>query len=113
MFPTVFKVVICAAVLSWGPVTSEMLQGEILRSVWFNRSLMIWRVGQSIQMMQSWDKCLIHPGYLCRLEKWANRNVMKFEKRRCESSTWRRTIKFTMGLTGWKADLQRRTWGSW
>lgn len=72
---------------------------------------MIWRVGQSIQMIQNWDKCLTHPVCLCRLEKWANRNAMKVEKRKCESSTWRRIIVFTkVGVTGWKEDLQRILW---
>lgn len=64
-------------------------------------SLMIWKVGQSIQMIENWDKCLMHSVYLYRLEKWANRNAMKFEKGKCESSSWRRIIMFTKVGADW------------
>lgn len=64
-------------------------------------SLMIWREAQNIQMIENWDKCLIHPAYLHRMEKWANRNAMKFEKSKCESSTWRRIIMVTKVGADW------------
>lgn len=101
MFPILFKVVICGAMLSWGPVTSGMLQGNMRGSIWFN--ILISDLEGEIE--QSDDRQLGQmPDTTCvslQAGEMTNGNVMKFEKNKCESSTWRRIIMFTKVGTDW------------
>lgn len=38
-----------------------------------------------MQMIQNWDKWLLHHVYLNRLEKRATRNIVKFNKGKCQA----------------------------
>jgi len=53
---------------------------------------------------------------LGRLEEWASKNLMKFNKGKCEVPHLGRNgpmHQYRQASNGWKAVLQRRTWVSW
>jgi len=53
---------------------------------------------------------------LNRLEKWADRNLMKFSKEKFKACMWEGTVPCTnicQGPLSWKATWQKKTWGSW
>ncbi|KAK4828882.1 hypothetical protein QYF61_001440 [Mycteria americana] len=52
---------------------------------------------------------------LNRLEEWANRNVMQFNKKSKVLHLGRSNPmhQYMLGPPSWKAALQKRTWGSW
>ena len=86
---------------------------------------MTWTMGQSapsanLQITQSWKEW--HQGTCCRplrplrLEKWADKKLMKFNKGNCKVlPLWRNTPRhqYTLVPTGWKAVCHKSTWGSW
>lgn len=50
------------------------------------------------------------------LEKWVEGNLMEFKKQKCKVLHVGRNNPSNntgLGLTSWKADLPKRTWGSW
>ena len=51
---------------------------------------------------------------LNRLERWADRTLMKLKKGKHKVLHLRRSNpRHCYRLTGWKAALQKETWGSW
>ena len=53
---------------------------------------------------------------LDRLESWAGRNQMRFNKSKCRILHLGRsnqTHQYKLGVTCWRGALWKRTWGSW
>ncbi|KAK4816013.1 hypothetical protein QYF61_011003 [Mycteria americana] len=110
----------------WTPVTSSVPQGSILGPS--TSPLMIWMMRQSppsgiLQMTQNWEEWLITEGHaaiqrdLDRLEKWADRNLMKFNKGTCKvlhlGSNNPRHQCICWALPRWKVAWKNRTRGCW
>ena len=80
---------------SWSPVTSGILQGLILGPLLFDIFIMDQDDRTECMPSKSADDAKLEGGFdttdscsviqrnLNRLEKWANRNLMKFSKEKC------------------------------
>lgn len=93
------RVTISGVIPSWRPVARGVPQRSILDPVLFNAWLIVWMMGQSLQvcsLSKSADDTKLRgepntpEGHsalqrvLNRMEKWAIRNLMKFNKEECK-----------------------------
>ena len=98
-----------------------------VQSIWTgssstSSSLTIWMMGQSVPsanllMIQNWVEWLIHQSHaaiqkdLNRLEKWAGRKLMKFNKEECQVLIPRRKNpmhQYMLGATQLKSSLTEK-----
>ncbi|KAM9591200.1 putative nicotine oxidoreductase isoform 2-T3 [Morphnus guianensis] len=114
---------------SWKPVTSSVPQESILDPVLFIIFINDLDDGAECTPSQFADDTKLgevadtpegHAAIqrdLDKLENWADRNLMHFNKGKCQVLHLRRDNpmhQYTCwGLPSWKAAWQRRTWGSW
>ena len=121
-------VVISSTKSIWRQVTSDVPQGSILGPVLYNIFINELDDGAECTFGKfagntKLDRVADMPEGraaiqrdLGRLEKWTNKNLMKFNKGKWKVPHLGRNSpmqQYRLGPKGWKAALQRRTWVSW
>jgi len=102
---------------TWRPVTSSVPQGSMLGVIPFNAFINDLD-GGPVRTHSKFAKRVVLPSRkdLNRLEKWPNRNLIKFNKEKCKILHLERNHHrhyYILGDPSWKAAWQKKTWESW
>lgn len=106
---------------SWKPIITHITPGSILGPILFNTFVNVLDDGSEYNHSKLGRSGWFTQGSywgpqrnLHRLEKWAVRNLKKFNKEKCRVLHLRRNSyrhQDMLGTANWKADLRKRTWG--